>query len=151
MAIILVSRASGCYLDTQTLKNHPSVDPPKMMRSFVECQFQAYLISFHFYLILMALCMDIMLYFIEQIHDYGWNLSILRSPIKKRMPKNSTIAIFGHPVSKSWLRPWVQGYFSQIVFFRKCKDKINQVVSILVGDHCCKCCLINHLGLKKIT
>ena len=47
MAIILVSRASGCYLDTQTLKNHLSVDPPNIMRSFVKCQFQAYLISFH--------------------------------------------------------------------------------------------------------
>ena len=28
------------------------------------------------------------------------------SPEKRRTPKSFTIANFGHPVLKSWLRPW---------------------------------------------
>ena len=39
----------------------------------------------------MALYMDIMLYFIEKIHVYGCNLSILWSIWKIRKPKTSTI------------------------------------------------------------
>ena len=35
-----------------------------------------------------------------------WNLSILWSPLKIWTPTKFTIANFGHPVSKSWLRPW---------------------------------------------
>ena len=64
--------------------------------------------SFHFFhinIIPLALYMDIMLSFIELIHVYGCNLSILWSPLKRRMPKNSTTATFGYPVSKSLLRP----------------------------------------------
>ena len=33
-------------------------------------------------------------------------MNILMSPMKNRTPKNDTIDNFGHPVSKSWLRPW---------------------------------------------
>ena len=33
------------------------------------------------------------------------NLSILWVPLKIRMPKKFTSGNFGHPVSKSWLRP----------------------------------------------
>ena len=39
------------------------------------------------------------------MHVYGCNLSILWVPLKNRIPKFNTIAIFGHPVSRSWLRP----------------------------------------------
>ena len=38
---------------------------------------------------------------------YGQNQSILWSPWKIGTPLNFTIAYFGHPVSKSWLRPWL--------------------------------------------
>ena len=33
------------------------------------------------------------------------NLIMLWYPLKNRMPKSHTIANFGHPISKSWLRP----------------------------------------------
>ena len=45
-------------------------------------------------------------YFDKFVHVYGWNLSILWSPLNIWMPQNFTIANFGHPVSKSWLRTW---------------------------------------------
>ena len=38
-------------------------------------------------------------------HVYGWNLSILWSPLKFWTAKTFTIGIYGHPVFKSWLRP----------------------------------------------
>ena len=43
-------------------------------------------------------------YFDEFIHIYGWNMSILWSPLKIWMPKDFTAANFRHTVSKSWLR-----------------------------------------------
>ena len=52
----------------------------------------------------MTLFNDIMPYFDEFIHVYGWNMSILWSPLKIWTPKNFTTANFRHPVSKSWLR-----------------------------------------------
>ena len=54
----------------------------------------------------MTLFNDIMPYFDEFIHVYGWNMSILWSPLKIWTPKNFTTANFRHPVSKSWLRHW---------------------------------------------
>ena len=54
----------------------------------------------------MTLFNDIMPYFDEFIHVYGWNTSILWSPLKFWTPKNFTTANFRHPVSKSWLRHW---------------------------------------------
>ena len=59
---------------------------------------------FHLFIIPMTLFKDIMLYFDEFIHIYGWNMSILWSPLKIWTPKNFTTANFRHPVSKSWLR-----------------------------------------------
>ena len=61
---------------------------------------------FHLLIIPMTLFNDIMPYFDEFIHVYGWNMSILWSPFKIWTPKNFTIANFRHPVSKSWLRHW---------------------------------------------
>ena len=61
---------------------------------------------FHLLIIPMTLFNDIMPYFDEFIHVYGWNMSILWSPLKIWTPKNSTTANFRHPLSKSWLRHW---------------------------------------------
>ena len=49
----------------------------------------------------------LILYSNEQVHVYGCFQSILWSPLKNRMPENVRIASFGHPISKSWLRPSV--------------------------------------------
>ena len=59
---------------------------------------------FHLCIIPMTLINDIMPYFDEFIHVYGWNMSILWSPLQIWTPKNFTTANFRHPVSKSWLR-----------------------------------------------
>ena len=61
---------------------------------------------FHLLKIPMTLFNDAMPYFNEFIHIYGWNMSILWSPLKMWTPKNFTTANFRHPVSKSWLRHW---------------------------------------------
>ena len=62
---------------------------------------------FHLLIIPMTLFNDIMPYFDEFIHVYGWNMSILWSPLKIWTPKNFTTANFKHPVSESWLRHWL--------------------------------------------
>ena len=69
--------------------------------------------SYH-HVIPMTLYEDIMPYFDKFIHVYGWNVSILCSPLKIWAPKNFTIANFRQPVSKSWLRPWVTRWFKLI-------------------------------------
>ena len=49
------------------------------------------------------------------------DLNVLWSPLKNRIPQNFAIANFGHPVSKSWLRPCVTvgliGYFVPLMLF----------------------------------
>ena len=40
--IILASRASGCHLDTQYFKNHPSGHPNLSLCNLLKCQFQTY-------------------------------------------------------------------------------------------------------------
>ena len=60
---------------------------------------------FHLNIISMALYMDILLHFIKYIQVYCCNLSILWFPLKNWIHRNVRIANFGHPVSKSWLRP----------------------------------------------
>ena len=59
---------------------------------------------FHFLIIPMTLNNDIMPYFDEFIHVYGWKMKILWPPLKFWIPQNFTTANFRHPVSKSWLR-----------------------------------------------
>ena len=59
---------------------------------------------FHRLIIPMTLFNDIMPYSDELIYVYGWNMSILWSPLKIWTPQNFTTANFRHPVSKSWLR-----------------------------------------------
>ena len=73
---------------------------------------------FHLLIIPMTFFNDIMPYFDEFIHVYGWNMSILWSPLKSWTPKKFTTANFRHPVSKSWLRhrphhhlPHVWGFY----------------------------------------
>ena len=103
--IVLASRVTGCHLDTQSLKTHPVGHPKYFERNFLKYQLQAYYrFFFHLNIISMALYMHIVTYFIEWIHVYGCNQSILGSPLKNRAPQNCTIANFGHPVSESWLR-----------------------------------------------
>ena len=65
---------------------------------------------FHLHIIPMTLFNDIMTYFDEFIHVYGWNMSILWSPINIWMPKSFTTASFRHPVTKSWLRHCLEPY-----------------------------------------
>ena len=64
---------------------------------------------FHLLIIPMTLFNHIMPNFDELIHVYGWNMSILSSPLKIWTPQNFTTANFRHPVSKSWLRHWCKG------------------------------------------
>ena len=59
----------------------------------------------HLLIVPLTLFNDIMTYFDEFIYVYGWNMSIMWSPLKIWTPKIFTIANFRHPVSKSWLRP----------------------------------------------
>ena len=61
---------------------------------------------FHLLIIPMTLFNESMPYFDEFIHVYGWNMSILWSPLKIWTPKNFTTANFRQPFSKSWLRHW---------------------------------------------
>ena len=58
----------------------------------------------HLLIIPKTLLYDIIPYFGEFIHVYGWNLSILWSPFKIWTPQNFTMANFRHPISKSSLR-----------------------------------------------
>ena len=60
---------------------------------------------FHLHIIHITLYKDIMPCFVELVHVYGWNLSILWFLLKIWTPKTFTIANFRHQVSKSWLRP----------------------------------------------
>ena len=62
----------------------------------------------HLLIIPMTLFNDILPYFDEVIHVYGWNMCILWSPLKIWTPKDFTTANFRHPVSKSWLRHWFE-------------------------------------------
>ena len=96
----------SAFLDTQT-KKHPSGHPKKIVRNFLKCLSKAYFIDFcHLHVIPMRLYKDIMPYFDKSIYVYGWNLSILWSPLRFWKPKYLTIANFAHPLSKSWLSPW---------------------------------------------
>ena len=55
----------------------------------------------------MTLYKDSMPEFNNEIHCYGCKQSILWSPLKNWTPKIFEIVNFEHPVSKSWLRPWL--------------------------------------------
>ena len=59
---------------------------------------------FHLLIVPMTLLNDIIPYSDEFIHVYGWNMSILWSPLKIWTPQNFKTANFRHPVSKSGLR-----------------------------------------------
>ena len=71
---------------------------------------------FHLLIIPMTLFNGSMPYFDEFIHVYGWNMSILWSPLKIWTPKNFTTAKFRHPVSKSWLRHCLEMSITRIWF-----------------------------------
>ena len=81
------SYLAGCLGVFLTPKHHPNL----CESNFLKCQFEAYKF-FHLNIFPMTLYNKIMPYFNELIHVYG-------------SPQNFTIANFGYPVFKSWLRP----------------------------------------------
>ena len=106
-AMVLASRVSGCLFGHQNPQKPSLRTPKKLQRNFLKCQSEAYNWIFSIFIWFPWHCIRIsFLILIKFIHVYGWNLSILWSPFKIWTPKNFTIANFGHPVSKYWLRPW---------------------------------------------
>ena len=117
--MVLASRASGCLFGHPNPRK-PSLRTPPKIRGISSNVNLKHIIEFlHLHIIPMTLYKDIMPYFDTFIHVYGWNLSILWSPLIIWMPKNYTIANFGHPVSKSWLRPWEE---HMMIFFYQSKS-----------------------------
>ena len=108
----------GVFLDTQTLKKHPSGHPKILWEISYNVNLKHIFELFHLHIIPMTLYKNIMPYFDKFVHVlYGWNLSILWSPLKIWTPKNLTIANFGHPISKSWLRlcsVWYHPYWTWV-------------------------------------
>ena len=88
------------------LKNTPQDTQIFLRGIFKNVSLKHIIEFFHLYIIPMTLYKDKMTYLYEFIHVYGWNLNILWCPFKFWTPNNFTKANFGHPVSKSWLRPW---------------------------------------------
>ena len=77
--------------------------PLRTLKIFCEEVNLKYIIdNFHLCMIPLTLYKDIMPSFNNQIHVNDCNQIVLWSPLK-----DITIANFGHPVSKSWLRPWL--------------------------------------------
>ena len=111
---ILASRASGCLFGhPKPYKKHPSGHPNCFVRNFWNVNLKHIFELFHLHIIPITLYKDIMPYFDKFTHVYGWNLSILWSPIKIWTSKNFKTANLGHPVSKSWLWPWT-GHSSNV-------------------------------------
>ena len=83
---------------------------------------------------------DIMTYFDKFIHAYGWNLSISWSLLKLWTSKNFTIVNFGHPVFKSWLRPWlwflslIHGHIHQIYLTTATSNRWQETKSAFWAD-----------------
>ena len=75
---------------------------------------------FHLHIIHITSYKDIMPCSDEFVHVYGWNLSILWSPLKIRMPKIFTSANFRHPVSKSWLK--APAFMPRVLFENCCLE-----------------------------
>ena len=106
--MVLASRASGCLFGHPNPYREPLRTPKSFCVEFLKnLNLKLIIDFFHLLTIPMTLLNDIIPYFDEFIHVYGWNMSILWSPLKIWMPKNfTTTANFRHPVSKSWLRHW---------------------------------------------
>ena len=100
----------GVFLHTQTLKNQPSGHPIFLRGISWIINLKLIIEFFHLHTVPMTLYKDIMPYFDKFIHVYGWNQSILWSPLEIWTPTNFIIANFGQLVFKSWLRPWVNPF-----------------------------------------
>ena len=74
-------------------------DSPKFFDAFVKMSLSRIQLNlFYINIIPMKLYKDIMQYFNKELHVYGRKPSvILVPPLKIRLPKGLTIAIFGHP------------------------------------------------------
>ena len=82
----------------------PLKSTPQDTQIFCEEYLKHRIEFFHYHIIPMTLYKDIKPYFDKYTHVYGWNLSILWSPLKIWTPQKFSIANFRHPVSNSWLR-----------------------------------------------
>ena len=102
-------KASWCYFDTQIPQNHLLGHPNFRGSSLVKCYFQTYdWIHFeHLNIYKTAIFMDIMPYFNKWMHVYGYNISILWSPIKK-IPQT----ILGLPILDTQFLGWVPDWHS---------------------------------------
>ena len=111
----------------EPLKRTPQ-DTQKILRGISKYLNLKLIIGFFNLLIIpMTLFNDIMPYFDEFIYVYGWNMSILWSPLKIWTPKSFTTANFRHPISKSWLRHCcgVTLLFQQKIIITPMKNEIN--------------------------
>ena len=111
--MVLAIRASGCLFGHPNPEKAPLrgvVRAPKYFLWGISKNINLKNIIEFLHLHIIPMNKDIMPYFDQSTHVYGWNLSILWSPLKFWMPQNFTIANFGHPVSKSWLRPWLNPF-----------------------------------------
>ena len=89
----------GAFLDTKTLKKHPSGHPKTFWWRISSSVNLKYIINFfHLHIIPMTLYKKIMPHFDKFIHVVGWNLSVLWYPSKIWTPKGFSIANFRHPV-----------------------------------------------------
>ena len=102
--MVLASRACGCLFGHPHPWKEPLRTPKSFCVEFLKICLKLIIEFFHLLIIHTTLIDGIMPYFDEFIHVYGWNRSILLSPLKNWTPKNFTTANFRHPVSKSWLR-----------------------------------------------
>ena len=103
--MVLDSSASGCLFGHPNPEKEPFRTPRKCLCGISKnLNLKLIIEFFHLLIIPMTLFNDIMPYFDEFIHVYGWNMSILWSPLKIWTPQNFTTANFRHPVSKCWLR-----------------------------------------------
>ena len=103
--MVLASRASGCLFWTpKPLERTPQDTQIFWCGISKNLNLKLMIEFFHLLIIPMTLFNDIMPFFDDFIHVYGWNMSILWSPLKIWTPKYFTTANFRYPVSKSWLR-----------------------------------------------
>ena len=115
-SIFLASGTSGHHLDTQTFKNHPSGHP--FLWKFLQMSISNSIIPMTSY-------KHIMPYFNKEMYVYGYNLSILWSPMKNR-------TLF-------WLRPCIEVELSTVFI---CKKKVQtygsfewfKLMSYIIGN-----------------
>ena len=136
--LFMVLARSGCLFGHPNPWKEP-LRTPRFFLCGISKNFNLKLVIEFFDLLIIptALFNDFMPYFDEFTHVYGWNMSILWSPLKIWTPQNFTTANFRHPVSKSWLRHCL---FS--IRLQSCPDGLVIIASLcfdwLLSNHCQK-------------